>query len=73
VGHDLRRMARLRAGGLSFGASVALGLGLGHAKSGRPRGIKYNGDGLDGDRRAIEAVFEAATARGAPPDAGHDK
>jgi hypothetical protein len=61
--HDLRRFARMRASGLSFGAAVATGLGLGHAKSqiiGKP---KYNGAALVGDRDAIAGDFREAVRR----------
>jgi hypothetical protein len=63
----LEHLARLRAEGLSFSAAVALGLGLGHTKTPSRGAIRYNGAGLAGDRKAVEADFAAAFQRVAPP------
>lgn len=57
---DLKRMARLRAEGMSFGAAVVLGLGLGSAKPRRRDHIQYNGAGLAGDQEAIGRDFTIA-------------
>jgi hypothetical protein len=59
----LERMARLRTEGLSFGAAFALGFGLNHAKTKARRVIRYNGAGLVGDRKAVEADFTTASQR----------
>lgn len=56
---DLKRMARLRATGLSFGSALALGLGLGHVASPNGR-VRYNGAGFKGDREAIGQDFRKA-------------
>jgi len=66
---SLQRMARLRADGFSFGAAVALDLDLGHANPGR-RSPGYNGAGLAGDWKAVEADFTVALRRRAPLTAG---
>ena len=62
--HDLRRFAKMRASGMSFGTAVALGLGLDHARvrlgDAKP---KYNGAGLAGDRDAIAGDFRRALTR----------
>jgi hypothetical protein len=60
---DLKRMARLRAGGLSFGAAIAIGLGMDHAKVKAGRRPVYNGAGLAGDRKALESDFNVAIQR----------
>lgn len=56
---DLRRMARLRATGMSFRSALALGIGLGHAVR-QPTAPKYNGRGFAGDQEAIGSDFQTA-------------
>ncbi len=58
--HDLRRFAKMRASGSSFGAAVAMGLGLDHVKPSDAARPKYNGAGLEGDRDAIAGDFRRA-------------
>ena len=61
---DLKRMARLRAGGLSFRAALTLGLGLSHVEPSRGS-IRYNGAGFKGDREAIGRDFANAAEKAA--------
>jgi len=68
---DLKRMARRRATGLSFGSALMIGLGLGRVASSNSR-VRYNGAGFKGDReaigqdfhRAIDKALSRATSRG---------
>lgn len=70
--HDLQRFSELRASGLSFGASVAMGLGLGHIKSSTVEKPRYNGLGLAGDRDAIGGDFRRAMANAEGGDRSSD-
>jgi hypothetical protein len=64
----MKRFARLRAGGLSFGAAFALGLGCSSSRSRRAGKPAYNGAGMAGDREAIATDFRKALDRAK----GHD-
>ena len=71
--HDLRRFAKMRASGMSFGTAIALGLGLDHARvASNDAKPKYNGAGLSGDRDAIAGDFRRAIirAKGDDPSGG---
>ncbi len=70
ITRDLRRMARLRAGGMSFGSALVVGIGLGHALSRPISPPKYNGKGFAGDHEAIANDFHTAIDKVAPPAKG---
>ena len=58
----LKRMARLRAVGLSFSSALTLGLSLGHIAASRGQ-ARYNGAGFKGDREAIGGDFAKAVEK----------
>ena len=61
---NLKRMAKLRATGMSFGSALTLGLGLGHVAASNGR-VRYNGAGFKGDREAVGQDFRQAIGKAA--------
>jgi hypothetical protein len=59
---DLKRMARLRAAGLSVRSALTLGLSLAHVDASRGT-TRYNGAGLKGDREAVARDFAKAVEK----------
>ena len=57
------RLARLGRKDISFGAAVALGIGLGYVQPRKRHRPSYDGAGQDGDLEAIGIDFSAALGK----------